>query len=56
MFLAWLITIGIFLVCIYATFTIVNGLKEKDQKDLEILQSQYKNLTIQNKGTKKQIA
>ncbi|MEH7436726.1 hypothetical protein V7182_04450 [Neobacillus drentensis] len=43
MIVAWLITIGLFLVCIYATTVIINGLKEKDQLDLAELQSQLKN-------------
>jgi hypothetical protein len=53
MFVAWLITISIFLICIYATFIIINGLKEKDQYDLANLQLQYKNLAIHDKGIKK---
>lgn len=56
MFVAWLITISIFLLCIYATFIIINGLIEKDQFDLAILHSQYKNKTIHDEGIKKQIA
>ncbi|WP_162990369.1 hypothetical protein [Mesobacillus foraminis] len=45
MFVAWLITVSLFLICISA--------KEKDQYDLAILHSQYKNITINNKGIKK---
>ncbi|TCN22743.1 hypothetical protein [Mesobacillus foraminis] len=53
MFVAWLITVSLFLICISATFIIINGLKEKDQYDLVVLHSQYKNITINNKGIKK---
>jgi hypothetical protein len=48
MIVAWLITIGLFLVCIYATTVIINGLKEKDQLDLAELQSQLKNTVKKN--------
>ncbi|MDR6123582.1 uncharacterized membrane protein (DUF106 family) [Bacillus sp. SLBN-46] len=48
MIVAWLITIGLFLVCIYATTVIINGLEEKDQLDLAELQSQLKNTTKKN--------
>ncbi|MEH7303055.1 MULTISPECIES: hypothetical protein [Neobacillus] len=48
MIVAWLITIGLFLVCIYATTVIINGLKEKDQLDLAELQSQLKNTAKKN--------
>ena len=48
MIVAWLITIGLFLVCIYATTVIINGLKEKDQLDLDELQSQLKNTAKNN--------
>ena len=48
MLVAWLITIGLFLMCIYATTVIINGLKEKDQLDLAELQSQLKNTAKNN--------
>ncbi|WP_413299966.1 hypothetical protein AA0X95_17270 [Bacillus sp. 1P10SD] len=48
MIVAWLITIGLFLMCIYATMVIINGLKEKDQLDLAELQSQLKKITKNN--------
>jgi hypothetical protein len=48
MIVAWLITIGLFLVCIYATTVIINGLKEKDQLELAELQSQLKNTVKKN--------
>ena len=56
MFVAWLITISVFLICIYTTIVIIDGLKEKDQYDLAILHSQYKNIAINNKVIKKQTA
>jgi hypothetical protein len=56
MFVAWFITISVFLICIYATIAIIDSVKEKDQFDLEILQSQYKNIAISKKVIKKQIA
>ncbi|NHM30822.1 hypothetical protein [Neobacillus terrae] len=45
MFAAWLITIGLFFIGIYASMVIMNNLKEKDQLDLAILESQFKNIT-----------
>lgn len=56
MFVAWLITISVFLICIYATIVIIDGLKEKDQYDLAILQSQYKIIAINKEVIKKQTA
>ncbi|MGG3560060.1 hypothetical protein ABES03_00160 [Neobacillus rhizosphaerae] len=48
MLVAWLITIGLFLMCIYATTVIINGLKEKDQLDIAELQSQLKKTAKNN--------
>ncbi|WHY92161.1 hypothetical protein QNK12_01080 [Neobacillus cucumis] len=56
MFAAWLITISVFLICIYATNIIMNGLKEKDQYDLAILHSQLENLTINHNRIAKKIS
>lgn len=49
MVVAWLITIAVFLICIYASTVIINGLKEKDQYDLAQLESQLKNKTKNDK-------
>lgn len=56
MFVAWLITISVFLICIYASIVIIEGVKEKDQYDLAILNSQYKNIGLNNKVIKKKTA
>lgn len=34
MFVAWFITISVFLICIFATITIMDGIKETDKMDL----------------------
>jgi uncharacterized membrane protein len=56
MFVAWLITISVFLICIYSTYVIIEGIKEKDQNELAILKSQYKKISIDEKSINKQIA
>lgn len=48
MFVAWLMTIGLFLICIYSTYVIINGQKEKDQYDLAILQTQFSDVVTKN--------
>jgi len=40
MFVAWLITISLFFICIYSTVVIINGVKQKDKYDLAQLQTQ----------------
>ncbi|MGM0900662.1 MAG: hypothetical protein ACQEXB_06070 [Bacillota bacterium] len=54
MFVAWFMTISLFLICYYATVTIINGLKEKDKYDLAILHSQIENMSISNEEVRKQ--
>jgi hypothetical protein len=46
MIIAWLFSILLFGICIYATYVIINGLKEKDQYDIANLQSQVEKDTI----------
>lgn len=54
MFVAWLVTISLFLICISSTYVIINGLKEKDQYDLTNLHSQLINKNIKDTKILKQ--
>jgi hypothetical protein len=54
MFIAWLMTISLFLICYFATVTIMNGLIEKDNYDLAILHSQQENISIMDEVVRKQ--
>lgn len=54
MFVAWFMTISIFLICLYATVTIIYGLKEKDQYDLAHLHAQMNNIAKSDKEMIKQ--
>lgn len=53
MFVAWLMTISLFVICYYSTVTIMNGIKEKDQHDLALLHSQIENRLIINEEVRK---
>jgi hypothetical protein len=46
MFLTWLMCISYFIISYYITMVIFDRLREKDQEDLEILDSQLKELAI----------
>lgn len=46
MFVAWLMTISLFIICYFATVTIMNGIKEQDKNELTILHSQIENRFI----------
>ncbi|GAA0342548.1 hypothetical protein GCM10008967_36210 [Bacillus carboniphilus] len=48
MFAAWLITIFLFVICLYFTIVIINGLKEKDEHELVQLKIQFQNLDQKN--------
>lgn len=54
MFAAWFITIGLFLICIAATYAIIDGVHRQDEEDLANLQSQLKNMAIHNNTLSKQ--
>jgi hypothetical protein len=45
MFAAWLFTISLFFIGIYASMIIMKNLKEKDELDIAILESHIKNMT-----------
>jgi hypothetical protein len=53
MFVAWLMTISLFIICYFATVTIMNGIKEKDKHDLAILHSQIENRFITDEAVRK---
>ncbi|MDN3019612.1 hypothetical protein PH210_25945 [Paenibacillus sp. BSR1-1] len=53
MFVSWLIVISTFLICLYATVIIINGLKEKEQQELAELHTQL-NIAINNTEIMKQ--
>ncbi len=55
MFVAWFMTISLFLICIYSTYVIINGLKEKDAYDIVQLQSQFKNIAKTDHKILKQV-
>lgn len=55
MFVAWLITISLFLICAYATSIIINGLKEKEQSELAELHLQLQNITLNNPALMKKV-
>lgn len=49
MFVAWLMTISLFIICYFATVTIINGIKEQDKSDLAVLQAQLENRFLTDK-------
>ncbi|MCD4838364.1 MULTISPECIES: hypothetical protein [Neobacillus] len=53
MFLAWLMTISLFLACIYTTIVIFDRLKERDASDLAQLQAQLEKMGMDHKRMKK---
>jgi hypothetical protein len=55
MFVAWLMTISIFLICISTTYVIINGLKEKDHYELAQLQTQFLNVIPHKPEMKKAV-
>jgi len=54
MFVAWLISISLFFICIYSTIVIINGVKERDEYDLAMLQSQQNFAPVSAAKDKKQ--
>lgn len=52
MFLAWLMTISLFLACIYTTIVIFDRLKERDASDLAQLQVQLEKMGMDHKQMK----
>ncbi|MGG3467477.1 hypothetical protein ABES02_08310 [Neobacillus pocheonensis] len=55
MFVAWVITISLFLICSYATIVIINGLKDKEQAELAELDVQLQKITLNNPELMKQV-
>jgi hypothetical protein len=55
MFVAWLITIGLFVICFYSTSTIINGINQKDQQDLAALEAKIKDLSLTDPERNKQV-
>lgn len=53
MFVAWLMTISLFVICYYSTVTIMNGIKEKDQQDLALLHAQMENKWMMKEEVRK---
>jgi hypothetical protein len=53
MFVAWLMTISLFIICYFATVTITNGIKEQDTYDLAVLQAQLESRTIMDGEVRK---